>query len=425
MKIVWLCASVPEAVSKQYVITVRKPESWITGIYSILKNRDEFQILFLVPERMSGRKIDWMDGNTHYLSYPEHNTGYENAVEQYFETLLLNEKPDCIHIFGTEGGRTLAMVKAGEKTGYLNRTIIHVQGLVSVIAKHYLVGLPHRVIYGWTLRDLLRLDNIYFAQRGYVQRGKLESESLQLARHVMGRTDWDYACTKMINDRVSYHYCGEMLRESFYNAKWSLSHCQRHTVFVTQSAYPVKGFHLMLEALHLLKRKYPDIQLVTTGQNPLHYTWKQKLLQTSYSKYIAALIRKYQLQDHVTFCGMLSEQEICDQLLRAHVFVCSSTIENSSNSIGEAMMLGMPIVASDVGGIKSMLVHEHEGLLYQADAPYMLAACIDRLFSNDDEATEIGEHAAERGKKQYDRSRIINDLLQIYDELAKKDVRIE
>ena len=62
-----------------------------------------------------------------------------------------------------------------------------------------------------------------------------------------------------------------------------------------------------------------------------------------------------------------------ERFLKSNVFVSPSTIENSPNSLGEAMLLGIPCISSDVGGVKNLLKHEEEGYVYQTDAPYMLA----------------------------------------------------
>ena len=71
---------------------------------------------------------------------------------------------------------------------------------------------------------------------------------------------------------------------------------------------------------------------------------------------------------------------MCEQYLKANVFVLPSAIENSPNSLGEAMMLGTPTVVSDVGGVKNMIDHEKEGYVYQPDASYMIAYYAGRFF---------------------------------------------
>lgn len=69
--------------------------------------------------------------------------------------------------------------------------------------------------------------------------------------------------------------------------------------------------------------------------------------------------------------------------LASSVFVSVSTIENSPNSVGEAMLFGCPVVSSCVGGVLDMLEHGQEGFLYQASAPYMLAWYVGCVFRDD------------------------------------------
>ena len=99
------------------------------------------------------------------------------------------------------------------------------------------------------------------------------------------------------------------------------------------------------------------------------------------------------------------------------MFVCASSIENSSNSIGEAMILGVPVVASDVGGIKSFLSHEKEGLIYHGTADYMLADNIIKIFESKELAIRLGNAAHERAKVFHNVNKNLQALSNIYDEI--------
>lgn len=92
------------------------------------------------------------------------------------------------------------------------------------------------------------------------------------------------------------------------------------------------------------------------------------------------MIRQYKLEKHVTFLGTLNPEDMCMAYINTHIFVSASSIENSPNSVGEAMILGVPTISSDVGGVKNMLVHEQEGYIYPFDEPYMLAYYIKKIF---------------------------------------------
>ena len=120
---------------------------------------------------------------------------------------------------------------------------------------------------------------------------------------------------------------------------------------------------------------------------------------------------------NIHFTGILDEQEMCDRYLKSSVFVCPSSVENSPNSLGEAMLLGVPCVASCVGGIPDMLTHGKEGFMYQANAPHMLAHYVCRIFESDDLALSFSERARERALRTHNVEMNTRRLIEIYGEI--------
>ena len=76
---------------------------------------------------------------------------------------------------------------------------------------------------------------------------------------------------------------------------------------------------------------------------------------------------------NIELLGPLLENELINELLTADLFVHASHIENSPNSVCEAMLLGMPVIATYAGGTPSILSDKNEGLLVQDGDPYALA----------------------------------------------------
>ena len=374
------------------------------------------ELVYLFPHKKA--QLYTTEGNAVFISYPQKKTCCLEAEQvKFFEEILKKYHPDIIHIFGTEYPHSLAMIKAAVSTGQVGKVAVSIQGLVSVIAKHYYSGLPNSVIHGWTFRDAVKRNNIYLQKRDFQRRGEYEIQALQLTHNVIGRTTWDYACTKRCNSGVRYHFCNETLREAFYNNSWDFQNCEKHSVFVSQASYPIKGFHFMLEAMVDIVKHYPDAKLYTTGKSPFSSVLAERLRLTNYQKYIGKLIKEYGLQDKVCFLGNLDEQAMCERFCKAHVFVSCSMVENSPNSLGEAMILGVPVVASNVGGVSSMIENEKEGFLYQGDAPYMLAYYVMQLFENEDKARYFSNNAKVRARKNHDRLENYDALIQIYNEL--------
>jgi len=76
---------------------------------------------------------------------------------------------------------------------------------------------------------------------------------------------------------------------------------------------------------------------------------------------------------------MLDEKQMCKQYLKNNIFVLPSAIENSPNSLGEAQLLGMPYIASAVGGVQQ-LVNNDPDVLYRYDETEILAKKICEIF---------------------------------------------
>lgn len=413
MKILWLCNIILPEVMEQIGKKSVPVGGWLSGMLEgITKSYtlDCIDITVCMP-------CGWLDvvemsktDRYQYCLFPCHRNDqyyYNDRIEGYFNDVLGKVQPDLVHIWGTEFPTTLAMVNACEKLGLLNRIVINIQGLVSIYARHYYASLPWRVVYDFmTPRHLVFHDSIVQQKKAFEKRGKYEIEALCKVKHVIGRTDWDKACVTQINPNINYHFCNEILRKSFYKHKWNFEKCERFSIFVSQAAYPIKGLHFVLEALPLILRQYPQAHLYVAGSDVTCSTGslKKRLKLTAYGKYIKKLIKKYNLEQNITFCGPLDEEQMCARYLRSNVFVSASSIENSPNSVCEAMILGMPVVSSDVGGVKNLLEHGKEGLIYQYDAPYMLAFYIGAIFKSEN----LGKMLSDCARKK---SSLTNDIL--------------
>ena len=157
----------------------------------------------------------------------------------------------------------------------------------------------------------------------------------------------------------------ETLRSNFYTGHWEREKCIPHSIFLSQGDYPIKGLHYMLLALPQILKRYPDTEVYVAGNSLTAYgTLKEKLKISAYGRYLRKLLKEGHLEDKVHFLGKLSAAQMKEQYLRSHLFVCPSSIENSPNSLGEAMLLGIPCVSAEVGGIASIFTGGEDGILY-------------------------------------------------------------
>ena len=172
----------------------------------------------------------------------------------------------------------------------------------------------------------------------------------------------------------------------------------------------------MLEAMPLILQKFPDAKLFVAGKNIISsQSLKERLLMTYYGKYLKKIIINLRLEKHVIFTGLLSESEMCQRYIRSHVFVCPSSIENSPNSLGESMILGVPSVASFVGGIPIARIKKTDFFINMMH--YMLAYYVCKIFEDDDLALKFSTNARKRALRTHDISQNTKRLMDIYDEI--------
>ena len=174
-----------------------------------------------------------------------------------------------------------------------------------------------------------------------------------------------------------------------------------------------------LEALPMVRRKYPDTTVAVAGRSFLPQSLQGRLRQNGYEAYLAKLVRQHRLEHAVEFLGHLSADAMKQAYLRSNVFVLSSTMENSPNVLGEAMLLGLPCVAADVGGVSS-LMGEGEGILTAPVSPQALAEGICRVFAMGEASKKMGLAARERAKRTHDPEKNLEDLLKIYYSLMEE-----
>lgn len=412
MRILWITNIMLPPVCEALHLPPTPVGGWMVSSLCGLKSegRDHEYAVATVWHQHDFKEVE-VDGVRYYLlpgkNLPPHK--YDGSIERYWRQIGESYKPDVVHVHGTEYSYGLAYLKANGGRGM----VASIQGIVSSIARYYAAGVDSGYVNRCvTLRDFLKRDWIGRQQKKFELRGRLECEFIRGIDHVIGRTDWDHAHVRAINPDAAYHYCGETLRPSFYNNKWKYEECEPCSIFVSQGSYPVKGLHQLLKAMPLIVREYPEAKIYVAGGDIVNVPFYRI---SGYAGYLRKLINERGLEGRVIFTGSLTEEEMCRRYLRSNVFVCPSSIENSPNSLGEAQLLGMPHVASFVGGTPDIAGYNSE-VLYRFEEYEMLADKICSIFAMGNQFI-AGEYDATRYDPELNRSR----LLGIYDAIANRD----
>lgn len=407
MKVLWITNIMMPPLAKAKALPVPAIGGWM---YSSLKRLfTQNDIEMAVATVYNGKLYDTscIDNIKYYLIPLDGKKAveYNPGIEAYWHRIHDEFHPDVVHIHGSEYPHGLAYINACGPSG----VVVSIQGLISVYTRYYASGIAFSDTKKTTFRDKIRRDGILRGQKSFEKRGRFEIELLSHVNHIIGRTEWDKAHAWAINPKAQYHHCGETLRDSFYNHRWVYEKCEPHSIFVSQASYPIKGVHMLFEALPLVLRHYPDTKVYVAGYDSTVAPWWRI---GSYGKYLKKMIARLGISEHIEFTGMLDEKAMCDRYLKSNLFVCCSAIENSPNSLGEAQLLGMPYVASFVGGVPE-IAGMNADVLYRFEETEMLAKKICDIF-----ALGSSYKPAQYDASMYDGAANTQSLLETYRQIC-------
>ena len=429
MKILGLCNIMLPFIAKSLGQKIIVKEGWLSGLAGKLMANQEKNDITLAICFPASEDLDMVKGDTslfvknkaqgvEYYIFREdtvHPENYDTSLEESLGAVIKDFEPDMIHIFGTEYPHTLACVKA---FGHPERTLIGIQGLCSAIAEVYMADLPYSVQKKKTFRDILKKDGLFDQQAKFAKRGEYEKEALSLVGHVTGRTDFDREMTQKFAPNAKYHFMNETLRADFYHDTWNIDKIERYSLFLSQGNYPVKGLHYVIDILPEVIEEFEETVVYVAGDViTANDSIKDKIKISGYGKFLLNQIKKNKLQDHIKFVGRLQSDRMCARFLKSHVFLCPSAIENSPNSVGEAMLLGVPVVSADVGGVHNLVTDQKDGILYPKDKPKRLKDSILRIFEDDKLAVLLSSNAKAHALKTHDPDANYRRLLDIYREI--------
>lgn len=404
MRILWITNFMMPALAQKLDKDKSVIGGWTYSAAEELKKRTNIELAIACLYESNTVKEYVVDGVKYYLMpYKKSKLKYDELMEQSCLTVKDMFHPEVVHIYGTEYPLTLAYLNA---CGSEN-VVISIQGIPTIYTRYYFSGM--------TIWDKLRFPILLLQHKRFNSNNNIEREALSKCNYFEGRSDWDRAISWSFNPMSKYFFCSRTLRSIFYSKKWDISNVNRHTIFLSQAQYPIKGLHQLLKALPFVIRDYPDVKVRIAGDCPYEkLTIKSFVKSFGYGAYIKSLVKKYKLEKYIVFVGLLNEQEICEEYLKANVFVCPSAIENVPNSLAEAQILGTPCIASYVGGNSSLIDEGDNGLLYRFEEYEMLAYYICKIFSDNDLAMKLSINGRTVALARHDRNNNIDSLINIY-----------
>lgn len=315
-------------------------------------------------------------------------------------------QPDIIHIHGTEDNFGLIQ----EYTSI--PVAISIQGMLNPYIEKYFTGIPLVI----TRRYGSILDKLAFrtAKSGFKKMkagAEREKRILQNARYIIGRTDWDKNITRLMAPNSTYFTGQEMLRPSFYNKIWHSNPSGKLKIVTISSDSLYKGFEMIVKTARLLK-EYSNFEFIwmVAGLNRNSNCVKVVI------KWLDADLENLS----VLLLGSQSETQLAELLAASDIYCQVSHIENSPNSLCEAQLVGVPIIATDVGGTKSLIKHGESGILVQEGDSHSLASEIIQASRNLRQSQMMASIGKSKAVIRHSKSEIKNQYVNIYQQIINK-----
>ncbi|MGX7689891.1 glycosyltransferase family 4 protein [Flectobacillus roseus] len=379
---------------------------WISSLEELISTEEEIElgVAFLFDGKSEKKYV----GSTTYYPIGAYNSkikklkhnlsysSYDNAEVVKFLEVIDDFKPDIIHVFGSE-------MSAGLVSKFTKiPVVIHIQGILNPYLNAWYPPNTTKFDYFKYLgfRDLfLKLKTLIF----FKHNAQREKEILKNCSFFLGRTEWDFSISNLYSPNSYYFHVDEVLRNEFYNMeKWSPKlENSKYQIITTISKTDYKGFDLILKTAKLLKEiSTLDFEWGVFGISEYLF-WEKKLGIKSRDM-------------NVKLLGVGSQEKVAERLLLSDLYVHTSYIDNSPNSLCEAQIIGIPLISTSVGGIPTLVQNNETGILVSANDPFYLAHKIIEAQRNPEKMIRIGSKAREVALHRHSKTRILNNLKNAY-----------
>ena len=381
LKILWL-APFPHPLE-----TGGHPVPWVGTLANLLKERPEVELTVLNWSHCMTDSVDEFDADGIHFIYLKAPSVREDILTLYQWRIRLvrrylrqhAHRYDLLHLHGSE--LQLPAMTAGLRVPVL----LSVQGIVSEYAK--VVPDTFSILKGlWTMAGLY--------ERWY----------LPTVHHFSCRTDWDKAHTARLSPGCTIYHNWEALRPEFFAAadRPAPAPPARPQALFVGGNQPIKGFKEMLRAYDLI-RQQADLKLVLVGRlSPAD---------------VAAVALRYGLAhlgpDDVECRPFQDAAELAGLMRESFCLLHPSYIDNSPNSVCEAQLVGLPVVASAVGGVGSLITEGETGLLCTLE-PASLARQVLRLCHDAALHGRIARQAQVVARERHNPNVIVQRTLDAY-----------
>ncbi|MED4205055.1 glycosyltransferase [Neobacillus mesonae] len=171
-----------------------------------------------------------------------------------------------------------------------------------------------------------------------------------------------------------------------------------------------KGHHVLIQAFHKIKDKFPNATLTIIGRGDMEQQLK-------------SLASQLRLGDSFQLLHHLPKEKVREHMVNADLFCAASIVapngdvEGIPNTVKEAMATGVPVISTTHAGIPELVTHEQEGILVKENDADELALALEFMLLNRDKWEVYTAAARQKVEQMFDLEKQLQKQAEFYDEL--------
>lgn len=386
--------------------------NWVNSLINLLAKRSKYDIGLVYVTYDSSHCKEIHSSIKYYPLYRK-KSFISKIMKRFFRepdfirmddevNRIINDfNPDIVQLFGIEtafGGIAKSIKNVP--------VIVHLQGFSTVCKEHWFpMGLSFKMVRNFSsFREKITFLTASDSYLRFQKLANVEVENFKNYFYYLGRTEWDYQISRLLSPQSKYFLCNEVLRDEFYASQWGFHKTNKIILSTILNGEIYKGFDVILRSAILLKKL------------DLNFEWNIYGVSENFS--LRRVIEKYLNakfdENNVSFCGKKNAGQLAENLLSSTFYIHPTHIDNSPNALCEAMLLGVPCIATYVGGIPSLIENGVSGILVPDSEAFQIAYWVNKLWDDEERLKRLGKNAHVIASKRHDVGEILSTLDRIY-----------